>query len=149
MYVNRIQVYIHHIILVSDSMSVSVSAKSQAFIVPVQSDEACRNQPQQFYFFSMYFGYSFHLEPENPSIHYKSKIYAFVEKLQPLQYVSFMQHIYFKKKRPVNQFWLIGTPHDTVAIDLSKITQNINMQKFPHSFIYPAVIFALECMLNH
>ncbi len=36
----------------------------------------------------------------------------------------------------------------TAAIHLSKITQNLNMQKFPHTFIYLALIFALECVLT-
>lgn len=34
--------------------------------------------------------------------------------------------------------------HDVVAIDLSKIAQNLDMCKFPHTFIYPFLISAFE-----
>lgn len=57
-----------------------------------------------------------------------------------------MWQVYARKAR--NQFWLIGILHDMVATDMSNVTQNLNMQKFPYTFIYLGLMFALECMVK-
>lgn len=131
-------------------MSVSVDA-----VTDVDSSYAVGWEKQELatevLFFGIYFAYRLHVETGNPSIHslLQTPHSCFCRKVTANPDCKFSVACLCRKGQGTSLGWLLShVPHDVVAIDLSKIAQNLNMYKFLHTFIYRAVISAFEFLLH-
>lgn len=98
----------------------------------------------------MYFAHRFHVETGNPSIHslLQTSHLFFCSKIRANPNCKFSEACLCRKGQGTSFGWLLShVLHDVVAIELSKIAQNLNMYMFPHTFIYPALISAFEFLL--